>query len=81
MLVVITIVHRFVAAPVAHVLSSWLPDASMLVAQEVSCPVELAVSVERASLTFIRLGLLLHTFQYDPTLFKQLQRSSTKLKQ
>lgn len=67
-LVVVTIVHRFVAAPVVHVFSSWLPDASMLVALEVCRPVELAVSLERASLTFIRLGLLLHTFQYDPTL-------------
>lgn len=68
MLVVITIVHRFVAALVAHVCSSWLPDASMLVALEVCRPVELAISLEQASLTFIRLGRLLHTFQYDPTL-------------
>ena len=67
-LVVIAIVQCSIVALAASILSSRFADASMLVAQEVSCPVELAISLERAWLTFIRLGLLLHTFQYDATL-------------
>ena len=53
----------------------------MLVAQEVSCPVELAVSVERAPLARIHLSLVLHTVKVSAFPLSNSLYSAITLKQ